>query len=98
MPIHYAAQYNHVKVVEELLKSDNDDVRATVNATCNFDDTPLHKAAHHGNIEMVKHLLKDENIRTDIRNWDNKLPDEWACNDEIQNLIKQCDNERVAQA
>ena len=53
-PIHVAAQYGCVKVMEEFLKK----VHEVVNVKDTYNQTPLHYATEYGKTDMMKLLLK----------------------------------------
>lgn len=70
-PLHFAAQFNHLEVVEMLLKAGiSRDARNKV------ERTPLHVAAQEGNTEVVKFLISygaDVDCRDMVCNFSLKL-------------------------
>jgi len=57
-PLHYAAQYGHLSVVEYLVNQ-----KADINAKDKDNRTPLHRAARYGHLSVVEYLV---NQRADI--------------------------------
>ena len=62
-PIHVAAQYGCVKVMEEFLKK----VKEVVNVRDTYNQTPLHYATEYGKIDMMKLLLERYMYTTNLQ-------------------------------
>ena len=63
-PLHYAAEYGHLSIVEYLVNQ-----KADINAKDENDHTPLHFAAENGHLSVVEYLI---NQKVDI-NAKNKI-------------------------
>jgi len=64
-PLHYAARYGHLSVVEYLVNQ-----KADINAKDGDDYTPLHFSAENGHLSVVEYLI---NQKADINSKDNRV-------------------------
>ncbi|MEE4639780.1 MAG: ankyrin repeat domain-containing protein, partial [Wenzhouxiangella sp.] len=81
-PMHWAAQYGHVGVIQTLLEHGED-----INARDSHDRTPLHWAAASGHENLVKMLLENGADRA-VRNRDGLSPLDLAIHAEHKGVVE----------
>ena len=81
-PLHVAAEFGHVKIVELLVQKGAD-------ATCkDFDEsTPLHCAAEHGGEDVLRYLLANTKADVKARNKFGYTPNDIALNLKIRQIL-----------
>lgn len=83
-PIHWAAHGGHMDCLQILLSVPN----CQINVQNKLGDTPLHSAAWKGHAAVVEVLLT-KGARADLRNNENKLPQDLAKDAEVAAALRQ---------
>ena len=100
-PLHAASRFNHIPIVEELLKNKSINVNTQdVDGVLFFFSfflfpflcsywSPLHYACRNAHLEITKMLLSHPNIDVNVMDKREKTPYYFAMNQEIRLMLKE---------
>lgn len=85
-PKHHAVMCGHIESVERLLLQDQSLINCV---NVKYGKTSLHCAAGRNQEEMVKFLLTQPYVDVNIKDIDNKMADDYTCNENIKRMLNE---------